>query len=810
MRWSIIRLIWMRELRDQLRDRRTVLMMAVLPIVLYPALGFGVVQFALSFMSKRSVVGIQGGENLAWTPARGGHEVVAGSQTMPQRLPAGLNPLPAVAWLRLAPAGPGDGIERIASTAALVNISNAGLGQDYPPLVVPWEEHYRFAPIYADSTKEWGMIQVKLLPKSPEPRGDFGNLHDDADWADHVDRSPLETKQVDLLLVVPPDFHARLQSDGRPLLYVLSRENDDRSRLVSNRVHGILARWKQRIKQVRLLRRGLPANYDDPFQIKDSEKAKTLDKRAAEELLDILVRVFPFVLVTWALAGALYPAVDLCAGEKERGTMETLLISPASREEIVWGKFLTIWVFSAATALLNLASMTVTAWQFSGILPQAVLRPAALLWCIVLVLPLSAFFSAVCLAVGAYARSSKEGQHYLMPLFLVTMPLMFLTLAPGVELGPFYSLVPVTGVALLLQKLMAASSQDQVPWLYFLPVLAPMVLYGWLALRWAIEQFKREEVLFREAERLDIGLWLRHVFRDKDTVASTGQAMFCFALIVLLHWISLGFGSRMSLLSRNAIGLLAFVATPTLFMALLLTTRPGQALALRLPPVRALLMAALLAILLLAPLSEVTLCVLRQFPGLMQLLAEHNPLTGELQALGHESRGPASVSALLRYLLVLAVLPAVCEELAFRGFILGGLRRRFQPWMAVLISSFLFALHHFNVFQFVPTFILGVVLGLLAWRSGSVLPGMVFHALHNGLLIGVVMLQGQGYTGENMPGAAFVRVAAAALCTVLAGGLLWRLAVKPGWHEDPPQVSCKPDRESAAAVAPTGGQPVAP
>ena len=150
----------------------------------------------------------------------------------------------------------------------------------------------------------------------------------------------------------------------------------------------------------------------------------------AEGLFEMLVRVFPFMLVMWSLAGALYPAVDLCAGEKERGTMETLLISPASREEIVGGKFLTIWVFSAATSLLNLVSMGLSTLPFSSAIPHGALRPGALLWCVVLVLPLSAFFSALCLAVGAYARSSKEGQYYLMPLFLVCMPLIFLTLAP--------------------------------------------------------------------------------------------------------------------------------------------------------------------------------------------------------------------------------------------------------------------------------------------------------------------------------------------------------------------------------------------
>src|SRR5262245_22979215 len=160
----------------------------------------------------------------------------------------------------------------------------------------------------------------------------------------------------------------------------------------------------------------------------------------------------------WSLAGALYPAVDLCAGEKERGTMETLLISPAGREEIVWGKFLTIWVFSASTALLNLVSMGVTMWLFGGVLTkEAAPGPDALFWCVLLLLPLSAFFSALCLAMGAYARSSKEGQYYLMPLFLVTMPLVFLTLAPRVELNPLYSLVPVTGVALLLRRLMESS-----------------------------------------------------------------------------------------------------------------------------------------------------------------------------------------------------------------------------------------------------------------------------------------------------------------------------------------------------------------
>ena len=133
--------------------------------------------------------------------------------------------------------------------------------------------------------------------------------------------------------------------------------------------------------------------------------------------------------------------------------------------------------------------------------------------------------------------------------------------------------MPVTGVALLLQRLMTVPL-EQVPWLYFVPVLVPMVLYSWLALRWAIEQFKREEVLFREAERLDIGLWLRRLFREKEPLPSTGQAFFAFTLIVLLRWITLGDTGPGSLVVRTGIAYLTFVAAPPLFMALVLTTRP--------------------------------------------------------------------------------------------------------------------------------------------------------------------------------------------------------------------------------------------
>src|SRR6185312_17534656 len=135
--------------------------------------------------------------------------------------------------------------------------------------------------------------------------------------------------------------------------------------------------------------------------------------------------------------------VDLCAGEKERGTMETLLISPASRGEIVMGKFLTVVLASMTTAMLNILSMGLTGIQLANQLgsmtarsgPGAVVIAAptlvAAFWMVLLLIPLSVFFSAVCVALAVLAKSMKEGQYYMTPLYMVSLPLILLTLAPG-------------------------------------------------------------------------------------------------------------------------------------------------------------------------------------------------------------------------------------------------------------------------------------------------------------------------------------------------------------------------------------------
>jgi membrane protease YdiL (CAAX protease family) len=211
--------------------------------------------------------------------------------------------------------------------------------------------------------------------------------------------------------------------------------------------------------------------------------------------------------------------------------------------------------------------------------------------------------------------------------------------------------------------------------------------------------------------------------------------------------------------------LAAFVAAPPLFMALMLTRRPRQSLSLYLPR-----FGYVLAALLLLPLADLAYHVLTRFPGALQLINDRQTLAAEAfgVAAGQVSWGG--------YVLLLALLSAVAKEVAFRGWILNGLRQRFRPWAAILISSLLFAAYHMNVFALLPTFLLGVVLGVLAVRSGSIVPGIVLHVGCYAVILAGAQRGAGSFLGDLPEGTLLaLRVALAVLCTAGALAVLWGL-----------------------------------
>lgn len=415
--------------------------------------------------------------------------------------------------------------------------------------------------------------------------------------------------------------------------------------------------------------------------------------------------------------------------------METLLISPASRGEIVMGKFLTVVLASMTTAILNILSMALTGLQLAyklsggpGAAASAFGAPTvmAAVWMVVLLVPLSVFFSAICVALAVLAKSMKEGQYYMTPLYMVSLPLILLTLAPGVELTPFYSMVPITGVGLLLRSLIVGDYG--VARRYFIPVMVPMVVYAAVALRWAVDQFRREDVLFRESERFELGAWIRHLIRYREATPTPSQAFFCFTLMICLAWFATqALGDIGSPLVGMGLGHLVFILLPPVLMAWLLTSNPARTLRLVRPDIRYVGLAFGLALALNPFVRELSVWVDRLFPPPRQV-AEH------IQALMN------SIPNVWVGLLIFAVIPSITEEVAFRGYILSGLERGHRTRTAILISAFLFGFLHVLISLFNQLFtaaLLGVVLGLLAVRSRSLLPGIAFHLVNNGL--GVIL-----------------------------------------------------------------------
>src|SRR5689334_13576233 len=245
MRWSIISLIWFRELRDQLRDRRTVFMIVLLPVLLYPLLGALLLQFTQGFFNKPSVVG------------------VAGARHLPELTPRSYGLTPSSAQRTGQP--------------------------DYPPLLL------------RSGADAWECPDAYFAAPENLARLQFVAVED-------VDAAELlRNRKVEAVLIVPPDFLPELQKGGRPALRLECLDGDVFSQLACKRLHQVLDAWKGKVKEVRLLRQGLPSNFDDAVEVRVAEKPKEDGEQAARGVRDLIIRLFPFLVVMWSLVGALYP-----------------------------------------------------------------------------------------------------------------------------------------------------------------------------------------------------------------------------------------------------------------------------------------------------------------------------------------------------------------------------------------------------------------------------------------------------------------------------------------------------------------------
>ncbi len=321
--------------------------------------------------------------------------------------------------------------------------------------------------------------------------------------ADYIAR--INEKKLRAAVEFPPGFEARVQSPSdqsgagdRPAVRIYHYAGELRSQFAVRGLQRILREYRDQVVESRLATRGLSRALLQPFESRE-ENIASPEKVGGT----VLGGIIPYFIIILCLTGAMYPAMDLTAGEKERGTIETILASPVGRTELVAGKFLMVLTASVSTAVLSLASFAVTVSLPLAAMKEIsrpgrgglafVISAKGVAAVFFMVLPLAVMFSAGLLALSLLARSYKEAQSYVSPLMIVVILPAIAALLPGVELNAKLALIPILNTSLVSKEILTGNY----PWKFILLIFGSSCVYALAALAVAVAAFKRETVLFR-------------------------------------------------------------------------------------------------------------------------------------------------------------------------------------------------------------------------------------------------------------------------------------------------------------------------
>ena len=307
----------------------------------------------------------------------------------------------------------------------------------------------------------------------------------------------IKSDTVDFVLVIPDNYSADVLNSGQASLKLYL--NDAGLNLVYRRVNEIVEQQADKFQMAAFDVLGLDEKQQTALlEPIDLEKVDTADER--ENWGEKIGGMLPYILFILCFQGAMFPATDIGAGEKERGTLETLLISPIERNKIVMGKFLTIAFAGAMTALITVASMgiwgTVLSQGFAikfvaDFMAQIGVIDFVLMF--LMLVPVVAIFAAILLSISIYARSFKEAQSYMGPLVILVIIPAMLALLPGVELKGAWAWAPLVNVALAMKELVKGTMD----YYQLFAIFGSTVIIAGALIAFCIYWFKQEKVLFR-------------------------------------------------------------------------------------------------------------------------------------------------------------------------------------------------------------------------------------------------------------------------------------------------------------------------
>jgi sodium transport system permease protein len=690
---SVVGFLWRAEMRMVLRDRRTLVASVLLPLIVMPFL-----LIAVSWVNRQR---IEHHETAVYRYA------VTGSQADAVRI-------------LLARALEGPSVDPDDASSARPRFEEQTV-VDPAAALEAGDLHFHIEAMTAQEfrarTVEQGMDPPDTVSALIEP--------------DHPGQGEHELRRGERLL------------PGAPVFRLVFRADREESTEGMQRMSRLL-RDARRAQRVALLEaHGFPAAPEVVAALVTVNVATD-----AQVAVLTLGRFLTLFLLLFLLPGAAVLATDSLAGEKERGTLETLLTTAAGRVEIIAAKHLAILSVAIGITCIQAVNLLVyVGFEWIPLPPglTAAITPGVALLLAFLYLPLAALVAGVLLVTSGYARSYKEAQLYFMPVFLLGLLPALAPFLPGLSLRSVIALVPVANLALAAREIL--TGRFDWPWIAVAWLInAATALW---VLRFAVRFLAVERLMTgtdREAGGANVGpgLFERHVLR-------WFAGLWAVLLIVNGYYTP-----ETDLRFQAIVNLVVLFLGTTLFLVWRYRLDPRAALALRAPH----------------PMIWTAVCIgvpggLLTGIGVFRLADRIVPMPPELLESFTQGLVPETIP-FWQLLLILAVLPGVIEELTFRGVLLHGLHRRLHPAALVLVVGLIFGLFHVALFRILPTAFLGILFALVTLLSGSLYPVVLWHVLHNAC--GVLAAQ-QGWPLDNLDPMAHL---AGAGCLAVALWIVWR------------------------------------
>lgn len=511
------------------------------------------------------------------------------------------------------------------------------------------------------------------------------------------------------------DIYVSKASDGRIALCYLSAK--DRSNTALDALTDAFEIYREELQKERIDEAGLDADYLlNPIHYEGEDLSST-----EESVGNMIGSIIPFFIVTMILLGALYPSIDVTAGEKERGTLETLLTLPITNFEMIMSKFLAVSCIACASAILNVFSMGgAMAFLVSSSMSLAedinleihyeTFIPGILFTLVVMVF-FALLVTAVCMCTCVFAKNFKEANNYVTPVMLIFMFGSYAAMIPDLELTAQTAAIPIVNVALLVEGLF----QFQYNYGLFAIVLFSNVAYSLLAILILGKIYNSEAVLFSEGLS-SVRIFTRRSEMKEKQMPGYGDLILLLCIVLLLIFYVGTFAQLKFGFFGVAVQQLIILLCPLVYAWYIKADKKQLFSAQIIKPLQ---------------LAGSVMIGIAAFVGALILGALLMPIFPE------SAKGLTQLDDMLVnqpvYLLVLvvALMPAIGEELLFRGFVMGTLKKRCRPVVAIGVTTLIFAAYHMSLIKMFTIGIVGLGLTLVTYKTGSIAASMCVHFMNN-------------------------------------------------------------------------------